>query len=230
MHRHSWLIKYHKLYTFLFLKQKFINYEKLLYLQHIKKGDVVFDVGANIGYYTVLFSIITRKNGEIHAFEPVPPTFQKLLDSVKYFRNVQTINKAVGDYNGLVDVHYNLNDSEKASLIAPKEGTFETTKIPILTLDSYFIEQNLNKINFVKCDVEGLEYEVLKGFEKTLFKYKPKLSIEVTISSEKRTNLFNFLQQVGYKRFHKIEVDFPEFDPNDLSNQDQDFFYLYASS
>ena len=86
MHKYSWLIKFPKIYNFLFRKQKFINYEKLLYLQHIKKGDVVFDVGANIGYYTVLFSKITRENGEIHAFEPVPPTFQKLLNSVKWLQ------------------------------------------------------------------------------------------------------------------------------------------------
>ena len=229
MHRYSWLIKFPKFYTFLFLKQKFINYEKLLYLENIKKGDVVFDIGANIGYFTVLFSKICGTKGEIHAFEPVPPTFQKLFNSAKYFSNVRTINKAVGDYNGLVDIHYNPNDSEKASLIRPNKSRFETIKIPILSLDSYFSEQNLNKINFVKCDVEGLEYEALKGFEQTLLQHKPKLSIEVTITSEKRTSFFRFLQELGYKRFHKIQVGFPEFDPNELSNQDKDFFYIYAT-
>ena len=230
MHKYSWLIKFPKVYTFLFLKQKFINYEKLLYLQNIKKGDVVFDIGANIGYFTVLFSKICGQKGEIHAFEPVPPTFKKLFNSAKYFRNVRTINKAVGDYNGLVDIHYNFNDSEKASLIKPKKSKFETIKIPMLLLDSYFSKQNLKRINFVKCDVEGLEYEALKGFEQTLLQYKPKLSIEVTITSEKRTKFFRFLQELGYKRFHKIQFGFPEFDPNDLSKQDKDFFYLYASS
>ena len=230
MHRHSWLIKYPKLYIFLLLKQKFINYEKLLYLQNIKKGDVVFDIGANIGYYTVLFSKVCGSKGEIHAFEPIPPTFQKLFNSAKQFRNVRTINKAVGDYNGLVDIHYNLDDSEKASVIRPNKSRFETIKIPILSLDSYYSEQSLKRINFVKCDVEGLEYEALKGFEQTLLQYKPKLSIEVTITSEKRISFFRFLQKLGYKHFHKIEVGFPEFDPSDLSKQDKDFFYIYATS
>jgi hypothetical protein len=100
----------------------------------------------------------------------------------------------------------------------------------MLYLDSYFSEQNLKKINFVKCDVEGLEYEALMGFEKTLLQYKPKLSIEVTITSEKRNRFFRFLDELGYKRFHKIQDGFPEFDPNDLSKQDEDFFYVYATS
>ena len=116
-----------------------------------------------------------------------------------------------------------MNDSEKASLIKPKKSKFETIKIAFL-LDSTLVKQNLKRINFVKCDVEGLEFEALKGFEQTLLQYKPKLSIEVTITSEKRTKFFRFLQELGYKRFHKIQFGFPEFDPNDSSKQDKDFF------
>ena len=68
---------------------------------------------------------------------------------------------------------------KKHLLSNPKKSKFETIKIPMLLLDSYFSKQNLKRINFVKCDVEGLEYEALKGFEQTLLQYKPKLSIEV---------------------------------------------------
>lgn len=229
MHKYSWLIQFPKLYAFLFSRQKFINHEKLLYLNTIKKGDVVFDIGANIGYFTMLFSKLCGKCGEVHSFEPIPATFHKLLYSVESFGNVRTINKAVGDYIGLVDMHYNPNESEKASLIKPMNFEFEKVQVPLISLDTYFKKNDLECLDFVKCDVEGFEFNALKGFEKTLMKYKPKLSIEVTITGNERAIFFDFLQDLGYKLFKKIESGFPEVDPNDLSNLDKDFFYLYAT-
>ncbi len=68
MHKYSWLLKFPKIYSFIFQRQKFINYEKLLYLKKINKGDVVFDIGANIGYFTVLFSKLCGKNGRNSLF------------------------------------------------------------------------------------------------------------------------------------------------------------------
>ena len=230
MHKYSWLINIPKLYTFIFQRQKLINYEKLLYLKKINKGDVVFDIGANIGYFTVLFSKLCGKNGEIHSFEPVPSTFQKLLQSIESFDNVITSNKAAGDSIGLVDIYYNLNDFEKASLIKSDKLCVEKVKVPIITLDSYFNKSKLDRLDFVKCDVESYEFHAIKGFKNTLLKYKPKLSIEVTISNEERSSFFGLLQDIGYKNFYKIQKDFPTIDTNNLGNLDTDFFYLYATS
>ena len=59
------------------LRQKF-NYEKLLYLNEIKNGNIVLDIGANKGYYTSLFSTLVGKHGAVHSFEPVPETYKEL--------------------------------------------------------------------------------------------------------------------------------------------------------
>lgn len=230
MHRYNWLIRRPKLYAFLFQWQKCINYEKLLYLKKINKGDVVFDIGANIGYYTTLFSELCGTKGRVHSFEPVPTTFQKLLQSVEILDNVQTINKAVGDSIGVVDIYYNQNDSEKASLIESNGPSVEKIKTPIITLDSYFNENKLERLDLVKCDVESFELHVINGFKNTLQKYKPKLSIEVTISDEERSRFFELLRKLGYKNFSKIQKGFPMIDINNLANLDKDFFYLYATS
>lgn len=230
MHRYSWLIKFPKIYTFLFQRQKNINYEKLLYLKIISKNDVIFDIGANIGYFTTLFSKLCGTKGRIHSFEPVPATFQKLLQSVDIFDNVQTINKAVGDSIGVVDIFYNQNDSEKASLIESDGPGVEKIKTPIITLDSYFNENKLERLDFVKCDVESFEFHAINGFKNTLLKYKPKLSIEVTISNEERSRFFKLLKELGYKNFNKIQKGFPMIDINDINNSDKGFFYLYATS
>ena len=62
--------------------------EKRVYLALVREGDVVFDIGANLGHFTLLFSDLVGRRGEVHAFEPVPPTFvtrivaEKLPDAV----------------------------------------------------------------------------------------------------------------------------------------------------
>ena len=90
-------------------------------------------------------------------------------------------------------------------------------------------EASSGMISQKQRDILSNEFNALKGFEKTLMKYKPKLSIEVTITGNERAIFFDFLQDLGYKLFKKIESGFPEVDPNDLSNLDKDFFYLYAT-
>ena len=191
---------------------------------------MVFDIGANIGYFTVLFSKICGTKGEIHSFEPIPATFQKLLRSTECFDNVITNNMAAGDSVRLVDMYYNQNDCEKASLIISEEPCVEKVKVPVIALDSYFSESKLERLDFVKCDVEGFEYHAINGFKNTLIQYKPKLSIEVTISNEERARFFELLREIGYKNFNKILKGFPKIDINDLANSDEDYFYLYASS
>ena len=57
--------------------------EKRLYLSLIREGDVVFDLGANLGYFTLLFSDLVGRGGEVHAFEPVPPTFARLRETIR---------------------------------------------------------------------------------------------------------------------------------------------------
>ena len=74
----SFLARNPILYRSLSRFRKSINYEKLLYLRKIKKGHTVLDIGANQGYYTSLFSILTGNKGQVHAFEPVPESFSKL--------------------------------------------------------------------------------------------------------------------------------------------------------
>ena len=84
----SFLARNPILFKFLSRFRKSINYEKLLYLRKIKKGHTVLDIGANQGYYTSLFSILTGYKGQVHAFEPVPESFSKLEKLRKLSREI----------------------------------------------------------------------------------------------------------------------------------------------
>ena len=88
MQKFKWLLSYPKLYAWIASKRKLVNYEKILYLNSINKGDITFDIGANIGSFTQLFSILCGSKGEVHCFEPIPETYQILSEKIKNLKNV----------------------------------------------------------------------------------------------------------------------------------------------
>ena len=136
MHKFRWLLSYPKLYAWLISKRKQVNYEKLLYLNSINKGDVAFDIGANIGSFTKLFSILCGNNGEVHCFEPIPETFAILMGSINHLQNIKANNLAAGDTNTNMVMNYNPTDLEKASLLEINTNV-KTCNVEVIRLDDY---------------------------------------------------------------------------------------------
>jgi FkbM family methyltransferase len=122
------------------------------------------DVGANVGFYTLCLAKRASRGG-IHSFEPVPLNYHVLALNILANRlaNVVINNCAVGDANGEVDFCI-ARDSAFSSLIdTGRKAVIETTKIPMVTLDSYCSEHNLPRIDILKVDVEGAEPAVVRG-------------------------------------------------------------------
>ena len=229
IHKFRWLLSYPKLYAWLISKKRQVNYEKLLYLNSINKGDVAFDIGANIGSFTQLFSILCGNKGEVHCFEPIPETFAILMGSINHLQNVKANNLAAGDTNTNMVMNYNPTDSEKASLLEINTNV-KTCNVGVIRIDDYISEINLTRLDFIKCDVEGYELETLKGMKGTLEAFHPEISLEVTIPYEKRVEMVDLLKSLGYDYFKKIERGYPEYDPAYDTLETGDYFYLYASS
>jgi len=206
-----------------------VNYEKVLYLLSIGKGDVVFDIGANLGYYTFLFSKLAGPKGCVHAFEPVPRTYEKLLTNTQTCKNLRLNNVAAGEKRIKSEICYDSHDLEKASLLAPPHETDSSTTVEIIPLDTYIDEADLHRLDFVKCDVEGYELHALRGMEQTLRRFHPELSLEVTLPLNERKALLSFLQDIGYDTFRKVEKGFPAYELN-RGNRLEDYFYLHAFS
>jgi len=229
IHKFRWLLLYPKLYAWLISKRRQVNYEKLLYLNSINKGDVAFDIGANIGSFTQLFSILCGNNGEVHCFEPIPETFAILVDGINNLQNVKAMNLAAGDANTNMVMNYNPNDSEKASLLEINTNS-KTCNVEVIRLDDYISEINLKRLDFIKCDVEGYELQTLKGMKGTLEAFHPEISLEVTIPYKKRVEMVDLLKSLGYDYFRKIERGYPEYNPAHDTLEAGDYFYLHASS
>ena len=140
----------------------------------LRPGDVLLDIGANIGWFTLLASTLVGESGRVHAFEPRRPTVDYLRRSV-----------AMNGLQSMVTVHeFELADREGEFRLAWKKNSrnpghsylvdremdgLETIPIQLRTLDSL----RLDKVDFVKLDVEGAEPKVLAGGRNTFETHRP---------------------------------------------------------
>jgi len=228
--KYFWLLRFPRIYGWLSAKRKSVNYEKQLYLRSIRKGDVIFDVGANIGSYSLLFSKLCGEKGFVHCFEPVPETFQQLLKSLVNTTNTKANNIAAGDSEQSMAISYDPEDSEKSSLLRESNSTNSVRMVKVLPLDAYARDIELKRLDFLKCDVEGFELKTLKGMKDTLANHLPQISLEITLPSQQRIELIDFLKNLGYNSFRKIEKGFPHYDPQKDRQIEGDYFYLHATA
>lgn len=145
----------------------------------IKQGDTVLDVGANIGFYALLFSKLAGPEGHVIAFEPTARAFQKLKRNKDLNPDVCTRNLAL-EKIAIADRSVKLQAVEFRSswrLFGPK-AEIEHELVDILTIDEYLEKHGLTRVDFIKVDVDGYEYKVIQGALRTLQLHKPVLMME----------------------------------------------------
>lgn len=135
----------------------------------VRRGDVVLDIGANLGLTTFILSNLVGPEGAVHAFEPNPP-LQRLIELAiekNGASNVVVHRTALGATEGQLDLHVPDGHAGRASLVRDSPRAHgRTIKVPVQSLSTLLSRLNLGSIRLVKMDVEGFEAEVLKGAEK----------------------------------------------------------------
>jgi len=165
-------------------------------LPYINEGDVVVDIGANIGAYSKAFIDKAGDNGFIYCFEPSKEAYECLKYNIKN-ENSYLFNVAVGANKGRVRV---LSDAENPNNVGMNFcDNVNNGDVELITLDTLKLEQ----CNFIKMDVEGWELECLIGANYTIEKHKPVLFIEINEKTLKRNStipldIFNWLSKKGY--------------------------------
>ncbi|OGG41020.1 hypothetical protein A2118_02125 [Candidatus Kaiserbacteria bacterium GWA2_50_9] len=175
-------------------------------VQFIKEGDVCVDVGANVGFYTLLFSALVGERGRVYAFEPTPRTFGILRKNSSDKQNVTLVNVALMEMEG----ERNLADygAEKSGLntVLPKSSNNgirpSLLSVEVMTLDSYCFVHNIRP-TFIKIDVEGAEEMVLMGGRKTLAEHHPVLIVEV--QREASQPVVALLSDLGYQAYQFVD-------------------------
>jgi len=133
----------------------------------VKKGDVVVDIGANIGYYTLILAKLVGDTGLVYAFEPEPTNFNLLKKNVEIngYHNVILENKAVANLNGKISFYLDSENLGGHSVFMKKDS--KSVEIPSIRLDDYLKDVE-KKIKFIKMDIEGGELEAIKGMSSIL--------------------------------------------------------------
>ena len=127
----------------------------------IKIGDIVWDVGANVGFYTNLFLDWVGKEGKVIAFEPMPSTFFALDKSLGTSTNIMLVQKALSENAGVSYFSASRENDVTAHLVEKENN--ETLKVEVTTADLITKNDSTLQPNVIKIDVEGFEEDVLKG-------------------------------------------------------------------
>jgi FkbM family methyltransferase len=176
--------------------------ETKLVMEILKEGDVVVDVGAHIGYYTLIFARCVGEKGKVYAFEPEPINFFILSKNVEVngYKNVLLFQKAVADFNGRTLLFLDEGTNTGDHRLYPGENR-KSIEVDVVKLDDVIDE----KISFVKVDVQGVEWRVLKGMRKLiesgyvdrmLLEYSP---YHIIASNYKEKEFLKDIRDLGFK-------------------------------
>ncbi len=183
------------------------NFEFLI--KNTKEGHIIFDIGAHIGLFSVIAAKVSGINGKVYSFEPTPDTYAILKETVrinKLKERVEPVNKAVSNKEGTT-VFYSsdLKGDNSNSLIPHREDRIiKGISVSLTTVDAFVSENNIQKVNFIKIDVEGAEYDALLGAAQTFKNFKPLciLAIHPHPIKEKGDTLeaiYDFINNIDYK-------------------------------
>jgi FkbM family methyltransferase len=153
------------------------NYETLALINCLRPGMTFIDVGANIGYYTVVAASKVGENGRVFAYEPDPVNYSFLERSVKAnnFRNVSLIRQALSDEAGFAT--FFLSDHLGSHSLAAQDTCTRTTTVELTRLDddAGLIEGG---VHVMKMDAQGAEYKIMRGGINLLRRWMPVIMLE----------------------------------------------------
>jgi FkbM family methyltransferase len=158
----------------------------------LKKNSIIFDLGANVGYYSAIFSYYSPK-GKIFAFEPGYKNFNFLKLNVKSYSNIYLSDNAVSNFTGeKKDIIHSIWNVET------EQRLFKFIKI-----DDYIFQNKINKIDLIKIDIDGYELEALQGMKNILKTFNPYFLIEINHAVKTRNTtekqIINYMKSYSYQ-------------------------------
>lgn len=140
------------------------EFEVGLLPREITPGDIVVDVGANIGYYSIIFSKLVGAQGKVYAFEPDPVNFSILKKNIELNKctNVVLEQKALSNKTGKITLYVS-EENRGDHRIYDSGDARKTVEIEAVRLDDYLTTRAPHGVNFIKMDVQGAEVAVLEG-------------------------------------------------------------------
>ena len=213
-----------------FLFSKTVAKWEPLSIMEAEESDIIVDVGANVGYYTLRLSPLVGKNGKVLAIEAEPESCEILKKNCELNKlsNVEVQNFAITDKKGTVTLYTSGTHSGANSIFSDSEKlTRDSLTVPSTTLDD-LLDDKYPVINWMKIDVEGAELKVLRGSSNTL-KHTKKIIVELHEHILKQNNenpeaVVELLRNSGFK----IKLFEEYWNPSTSSNKSLKSDYILA--
>ena len=191
-----------------------------IFQKWIAKDYFVLEIGGHIGYFTTFYASLVGENGKVTVFEPSNINLNYLRTNIDFLPSklskiVSVEQKGAGDIDGELDFYIDPISGQNNSFVKDFDG-FKTSrelsadknvetiiqKVPVTTLDGYFSNKS-SFPDFVKIDVEGFEWNVIRGFMKTIEKSKPSIMIEIQSNAKE---IIAYFKSIEYQIFNdKLE-------------------------
>jgi FkbM family methyltransferase len=195
----------------LFFHRYYEKPETLVWLELSKEMGTILDIGANVGYYSLLAARNSR--AKVYSFEPISSTFEKLERNKRLnkFANINPFRYVVSDKLGMVKIY--LGDQLNRGMSSMIKGELlsdEFEEVEAIVLDEFCQRHSIDKVDLVKIDVEGSEMLVLGGMNKILDVSRPLIMIEVDKETQAKFgysiyDIYNILGKKGYKPYRILE-------------------------
>ncbi|MCD6011920.1 MAG: FkbM family methyltransferase [Flavipsychrobacter sp.] len=178
--------------------------------KYIKPNDVVIEAGANIGSETLLIARML-KQGRVYAFEPNPYTFDRLKinASINELENISTYDYALGESDTTIQFNIYPKNFCNSGMSSKYMETSNTRKIDVTQkkLDTFLKENNINKVDFIKMDIQGAEMDMIAGATETIARHKPTIFTEACEPYNDTKVLYQTLKAAGYNVYLIGEKD-----------------------
>ncbi|MCE2772090.1 MAG: FkbM family methyltransferase [Bacteroidetes bacterium] len=177
----------------------------------LKPGMVFYDIGANIGFFSLIAAEKVTPHGHVYSFEPVTGTHDRLVENIQLNnidKHVTTFLAAASNHAGEAQIYIpdKKMDAWNSLAIKPETSSYRLETIKTIVLDELVASNTLRSPDIIKIDVEGWELHVLRGLQQTLQKHHPTLFIEFTSQNLKAagsscTELADFIRALGYQLY-----------------------------
>lgn len=180
-------------------------YEYPYFLKRIvRQGDICIDIGANLGYFSVILSKLVGQQGKVYAVEPVKPVLSVFKKNTKHLKNIELLPFALGEEDKSIQLGNN-TVRKKGFIASGSNFILDKNIAQSTTVDIEFeakmkkgseLFAHLDRLDFVKCDIEGYEIVVIPELKPLILKFKPILLVES--GGDSRKKLRSFFKEQNY--------------------------------
>jgi FkbM family methyltransferase len=199
-----------------------------------KPGAVIIDIGAHIGLFSVISSQVAGEKGKVYAFEPAPSTYGLLQKTVSINNKetlIETFQKAVGKESGKITFFISDDQADNSnSLVQYKEDrSLHGIDVAVTSIDNFVQEKNISRLDFIKIDVEGAEYDTLQGAVYTLKNLRPVCIVAIhpepiAAKGDRLEDIYDLIAGCNYR----VTLDKKEYSKAELlANKDLIDLHIY---